>query len=167
MPARQNESSHGHAAEQHLLRVVNPFDWLLGDWHIRRTIPGHASIAGGAQVALLAAGEALYEERVEVALESGQRLTGTRRYHYRRTQSGLDILFAETQRLFQSLQFRPDGNNLVAEASHDCAMDRYCSQYILHAADCFTVLHTVSGPRKKYISTTEFLRICESPTLDN
>jgi Family of unknown function (DUF6314) len=146
-------------------QLVRPFEWLLGDWRITRTIPGHASIAGDAQVVLLAAGEALYEERVEVALESGKRLTGTRRYQYRRTQSGLDILFAETQQLFQSLQFRPDGNNLVAEASHNCAMDRYCSRYILCADDCFTVLHTVRGPRKNYISTTEFVRICESQPL--
>jgi Family of unknown function (DUF6314) len=148
-------------------RAVSPFNWLLGDWRITRTIPGHASIAGRAQVVLLAAGEALYKERVEVALESGKRLTGTRRYHYHRTKSGVDILFAETDQLFQSLQFRLDGNNMIAEASHDCASDRYDSTYILRADDCLTVVHTVHGPTKNYISTTEFVRTCETPTLDN
>jgi hypothetical protein len=90
-------------------RLLSPFDRLLGEWRITRTIPGHASIAGSAHVALLAATDALYEERVEVALESGKRVTGTRRYLYRRTQDGMDILFVETQQLFQSLQFLPDG----------------------------------------------------------
>jgi hypothetical protein len=139
-------------------RLLSPFDRLPGKWRITRVIPGHASITGNAHVVLLAATEALYEERVEVALESGKSLTGTRRYLYRRTQDGMDILFAETQQLFQSLQFLPDGNNLVAEASHDCAKDRYCSRYILRGADCWTVRHTVRGPRKNYVSTTEFLR---------
>jgi Family of unknown function (DUF6314) len=139
-------------------RQLNPFDRLLGEWRVTRSIAGHASMSGSAYVVLLAATEALYEERVEVVLESGKRLTGTRRYLYRRTQDGLDILFAETQQLFQSLRFRLDGNDLVAEASHDCAMDRYCSRYILRADDCFSVRHTVHGPRKGYVSTTEFVR---------
>jgi hypothetical protein len=130
-------------------RIPSPFDWILGDWRIDRTIPGHASMSGRAQVVLLPDGEALYRERVEVHLGSGKTLAGGRRYRYRCTEGGFDILFEDPRQLFQSLKFRQNGNNLVAEAKHDCAMDRYCSEYVLRPYGRFSVRHKVRGTQEK------------------
>jgi hypothetical protein len=139
-------------------RIPSPFDWVLGEWRIDRTIPGHASMAGRAHVVLLPDGEATYRERVEVRLDSGKSWAGGCRYRYRRTEGGFDVLFEDTRRLFQSLNFRQDGSTLVAEAKHDCAMDRYCSEYVIRVDGSFTVRHRVHGPKKNYVSATEFHR---------
>ena len=135
-----------------------PFDWILGEWRLDRVIPGHAIITGKAEVVLLADGDALYRERVAVALASGKTLTGGCSYRHQRTEAGLDIYFAGTRQLFQSLRFRPREDELIAESRHQCGLDLYSSEYVLRVGEGFTVRHTVCGPRKSYVSTTEFRR---------
>ena len=135
-----------------------PFDWILGKWLIERTIPGTAMICGTADVALLPSGEALYQEQVTVALESGKTLLGRCSYRHRRMEDGFVILFAETSYVFQTLQFHPLGEDLIAEAQHACALDLYCSEYVLRANGGFTIRHSVRGPRKNYVIATELRR---------
>ncbi len=135
-----------------------PFDRILGEWLIERTIPGTAMIYGTADVVLLPSGDALYREQVTVTLESGKTLLGRCSYHHRRMEDGFVILFAETSAIFQTLQFRSQGGDLIAKAQHTCALDLYSSEYVLRANGGFAVRHCVRGPRKNYVIATELRR---------
>jgi hypothetical protein len=141
-----------------VLPALCPFDWMVGDWQVDRVVPGMAGMRGSARVVLLHGDTALYSERVSIQLQTGERVEGARKYLYCRTDAGLDVLFEDTGRLYQSLQFRREGSFLLAEATHDCGMDRYASEYRIHGQDNYTVRHVVRGPRKDYEITTTYRR---------
>jgi hypothetical protein len=144
------------------LPMLCAFDCVIGDWQIDRIVPGMARMRGSARVVLLHEEEALYSERVSIEMQAGDRMEGSRKYLYCRTDAGFDVLFEETGRLYQSLQFRREGSLLLAEAVHDCGMDRYESEYRIHGQDHFTVRDVVRGPRKDYEMTTTYRRIGEA-----
>ena len=117
-----------------------------------------AGMRGSARVVLLHGDTALYSERVSIQLQTGERVEGARKYLYCRTDAGLDVLFEDTGRLYQSLRFRREESLLLAEAAHDCGMDRYESEYRIHGQDHFTIRDVVRGPRKDYEMTTIYRR---------
>jgi Family of unknown function (DUF6314) len=135
------------------------FERMPGHWTFERRVTPHASMSGKAEIALISHREALYCESARIQLATGEVISGTQSYLYRRRGSGFDILFAETGLLFQSLQFRYDGRNLVATATHTCIQDRYVSEYVLGPANRMFVRHTVRGPAKSYVSETVFQRV--------
>lgn len=114
---------------------------------------------GKAEVTLISPCEALYCESARVELATGEVLSGKQNYLYRHREFGFDILFADTELLFQSLQFRYDGCNLAATAAHNCLHDHYFSEYFLYSANLFFVQHMVRGPAKHYTSVTAFQRV--------
>lgn len=144
------------------LSSFSAFDWMVGDWQIDRVVPGMAGMRGSARVVLLHEDAALYSERVSIELQTGERIEGSRKYLFCHTDVGLDVLFEDTGRLFQTLRFRREGSLLLAEAAHDCGMDRYESEYKIYGQDAYTTRHIVRGPHKEYEMTTTYRRICES-----
>lgn len=135
------------------------FESMPGNWTFERTVAFHASMRGEAEITLISPEEALYRERARIELARGEGVNGTRSYTYRKQKSGFDILFAETELLFQSLRFRYEGSLLAATAIHDCIQDRYSSEYVLRSANRMFVRHTVCGPAKNYVSETIFQRV--------
>ncbi|MGC2638441.1 MAG: DUF6314 family protein [Acidobacteriaceae bacterium] len=136
---------------------------LEGEWTFVREVPGKATMTGRAHIVSTGAGRARYHETARVRLSDGSTLTGSQSYVYRRLPppaKGFDVLFAETGKLFERLNFRPmpDGS-LRAEADHDCSPDRYVSQFTLDAADRLAVEHTVTGPNKNYVVRTSYRRV--------
>lgn len=135
------------------------FDSILGNWTFERVVTPHASARGKAEIHLTTAGEALYRETAEIRLATGEVLNATQSYLYRRTEYGFDIFFADTGRLFQSLQFEREGSELRASAEHLCAADHYASDYVLSPPDRMFVRHIVRGPAKDYVSETKYERV--------
>lgn len=122
--------------------------------------------------------QVLYEERGEMTLDGSdarngvldvqQRYLWTQDHGDGRSDTDINIYFYESgQRgaLFQSLRFESSqsngnaGGGLQATAKHWCAPDTYHSTYSLTADhQIFTVQHSVVGPTKDYVSTTEYAR---------
>lgn len=165
-------SSSGRISDLRVLFAApeTAFDWVLGHWIFERTVSPHASVRGEAEINLISQEEALYRERAQVTLASGEVLSGTQKYFYRRRECGFDIYFAQTGLLFQSVQFRYDGHNLAATAEHLCSPDHYASDYILQGKPSSSgfavspenrmfVRHIVRGPAKHYESVTTFQRM--------
>jgi len=150
------ESSAPHSSPDILHR-------LQGEWTFVREVPGKATMTGRAHIVSTGAGRARYNETARVRLSDGSTLTGSQSYVYRQLPApanGFDVLFAETGKLFERLDFHtlPNGS-LRADADHDCPPDRYVSQFTLDAADRLSVEHTVTGPNKNYVVRTNYRRV--------
>lgn len=136
------------------------FDFLVGAWELSRTISAQAEICGRMSVEAMSAEEAEYRERVEVRTTDGAVFEASMRYTLRRTCKGVDFYFAGGETLFQTLCFEADESGcLRAEAEHACGGDRYVSVYELSPDRRFRVRHAVRGPRKRYVSATEFRKV--------
>jgi hypothetical protein len=139
---------------------------LQGEWTFVREVPGKATMTGRAHIVSTGSGRARYDETARVRLSDGSTLSGSQSYVYRRLPPpaiGFEVLFAETGKLFERLDFRslPNGS-LRADADHECAPDRYVSQFTLDAGDRLAVEHTVTGPNKNYVVRTSYRRVGRS-----
>lgn len=139
---------------------------LQGEWTFVREVPGKANMTGRARIVSTGVGRARYDETARVRLANGKTLTGSQSYVYRRLTppaNGFDVLFSDTGELFEHLDFHPspDGS-LRADATHDCAPDRYVSQFTLDAEDRLSVEHAVTGPRKNYVVRTSYRKVARS-----
>lgn len=148
-------------------RSSDVLDRLQGEWTFVREVPGKATMTGRAHIAPTGEGRARYDETARVRLADGKTLTGSQSYRYRRLSAptnGFDVLFAETEELFERLEFRPapDGS-LQAEAEHHCPPDRYVSKFTLDSQDRLEVEHKVNGPHKNYVVRTSYRRVSPSP----
>lgn len=135
---------------------------LQGEWTFVREVPGKATMTGRARITPTGEGRARYDETARVRLADGQTLTGSQSYRYRRLPAGngFDVLFAESEELFERLDFQPcaDGS-LRADAEHHCPPDRYVSKFTLDREDHLEVEHTVTGPRKDYVVRTTYRKV--------
>lgn len=142
-----------------VLPLVTPatvFDFLPGEWALSRSVSGLAEMRGTASIQATS-GETEYRERVEVRTSAGAVFAASARYVLRRTRDGVAFYFADGESLFQALCFKEDDRGrLRAEAEHGCGEDRYVSTYELGPELRFSVRHDVRGPRKQYVSVTEF-----------
>jgi hypothetical protein len=136
------------------------FGTLHGSWSFVRSVSGQAEMTGRASVSALDLHTALYEERAEIHLVDGNRLHGERRYVYRASPTGFEVLFHDSGDLFHALHFveQSDGS-FSASARHQCAADLYLSTYRVGEDGFFNVRHIVSGPRKEYTIQTDYSRV--------
>ena len=135
------------------------FDWLLGDWTFTRVVTNQARITGRASLEQTTSDTALYSESAEVHLTTGEILHAKQRYLYRKTPTGVEILFPETAALFQSLNFSRDPlGTLIAQSQHNCAPDTYQSSYTISSDGILEVRHLIAGPRKGHAIQTTYTR---------
>jgi hypothetical protein len=136
------------------------FDRLEGRWTLHRSIPGSAEMKGTATFSRLPSGLLGFHEQGRVRLPDGKEFDGFRDYFFERAVNGFTVLFAETpMRIFHRITVTVDIGKMVGTASHLCIADQYDSRYTFHADGGFAIEHTVNGPRKGYVSHTEFTRL--------
>lgn len=101
-------------------------------------------------------GGLIYDEEIALTLPGRPPLRGTRRYLWR--QAGADIAVSfEDGRAFHRIALGEDG----AEDRHDCAPDLYRVAYDFSGWPTWSVRWQVVGPRKDYVSVTDFRRDAE------
>lgn len=116
-------------------------------------------MAGTAEFSAQPGGLLNYREEGRTRFPDGNEFNGFREYLFERTPCGFIVSFAEIPpRLFHTVKiFEADGV-LVGKTSHLCIADQYDSQYTFRPDGCFEVEHTVTGPRKNYISRAIYAR---------
>ncbi|KAK3117418.1 hypothetical protein LTR53_001257 [Teratosphaeriaceae sp. CCFEE 6253] len=119
--------------------------------------------------------EHLYIESGTFTSASGMKMLARRRYVYRYCEADdrLSVWFVkpdndlEVDYLFHDLSFVPPAEArkagaCIAKADHLCVDDMYWTQYTLPmeaiALRKFEVRHTVKGPQKDYVATTQYTR---------
>ena len=95
-------------------------------------------------------------------LPGGGELAAYAAYLFAPRDGGLDVFFDEAPlRLFQSFALYEDGDVWRGESQHLCAPDQYCSRLAVYPHGGWSLDHTVTGPRKGYISQTSYRRADE------
>ena len=138
---------------------------LAGSWTFERAIEGQASMHGTAVFHAVpdAIPATLHcREQGRLRLLDGRSFDAHREYLYQGSPGGFAVLFAERPpRLFHEIALLPgdDGDTAwTGTAAHLCAADLYGSLYRFLDDGSFTLRHTVRGPRKDYVSLTNFRR---------
>ncbi len=102
-----------------------------------------------------------YSELGSLKLVDGTILTAKRKYYFNATEKNLEIYFFETPEiLFQGIELKTNGENIVGEAMHHCGDDLYISEYIFNANNSFQIKHKVIGAKKNYVSKTNYRKVC-------
>lgn len=135
--------------------------FLLGAWRLTRLgwsgVPGRTMrLRGTARFSACAAG-LLFEERGTAAVGTylGE---AARCYVFRlRSVSMAEVCFGDGT-LFHSL----DLTEGIAQVRHDCAPDRYVGRYRVLGPDCWVLSWRVTGPRKRHLITSRFIRAAEA-----
>lgn len=131
---------------------------LTGEWQLTRRVSGQAQMTGTAEFSPDELG-LQYHETGQMTLADGPTLHFSRRYLYRIWAGGFDVLFDETPaRLFQRVDLVIHGAQITGEGFHDCQPDSYVSAYTFELPTKFSIVHRVNGPRKSYVSETDFTR---------
>ena len=135
-----------------------------GDWQIERRIVDHLTgrtgrLQGRAQFIPDAEG-LTYEEAGQLEFPGQPPFSATQRYLWRQQGGAIDILFADS-RAFHSF----DPAHATPDASHDCPPDWYEVSYSFVDWPTWSAQWSVRGPRKNYISTTRYTRLCDSEQL--
>jgi len=134
------------------------FDLLKGRWYIARTLTPGGVFKGDAFFNEVNAGVLTYEEQGTLILDDGTILNPSKRYQWREEEGNIALYFDDgvtKGTRFHTLNFI-DKNR--AEAEHLCGEDFYQSEYQFNFPDTFTVIHTVKGPSKNYVSLSQFTR---------
>ncbi len=130
-------------------------------WAFERIIDDAASMNGIATFAPCGGDESLaYHEEGSLCLANGQLFGAIRDYHFQYRQDGFAVFFAETPlRLFHEILLTRNAlGELTGSASHQCNNDLYTSSYKFASTMRFSIEHVAFGPRKNYISRTQFRR---------
>ena len=87
-------------------------------------------------------------------------LTAKRKYFFNANENNLEIYFFETPKiLFQGIELKIRGENIIGKATHHCEDDFYNSKYVFKANGTFQIKHKVVGPKKNYVSITNHRKI--------
>lgn len=129
---------------------VPRLDDFAGRWILERVIDdrlaGERLTAAGQAVFVQDTSGLVYDEKTELTLADGRRLTGRRRYLWRaEPEGGIAVLF-EDGRMFHRIA----PGTACPRDSHDCAPDFYRGAYDFSRWPEFMVTWQVKGPRKDY-----------------
>lgn len=139
--------------------MLNAVSSLNGAWLLHRQIDDGSLMAGAARFNQRGNGWLDYQEWGRLRLVDGRTLGTERAYIFEETEGGFAVFFTQAPpRLFHRVTLEANGRNLVGDATHHCAADRYDSHYEFRANGSFTVEHRVCGPRKRYTSVTRYAR---------
>ncbi|MCL6285053.1 DUF6314 family protein [Ruegeria sp. 2012CJ41-6] len=134
---------------------------FAGDWRITREITdaraGQVLHAEGT-ASLVWKGDALiYGEALRLQVPGQAPMQATRRYLWQQGQGGIDIRF-EDGRFFHHLALGQD----APHDHHDCPPDSYDAAYDFTDWPVWSVVWTVSGPRKSYVMKSHYQRLRDS-----
>ena len=129
-----------------------------GDWQITRRIEDHLTgrighLQGRAVFTPDTAGLA-YQETGLLEFPGQPALNATQRYLWRQDGEALAVFFADGRDFHR---FNP--NQSQPQASHDCPPDWYNVSYSFAGWPGWSATWSVRGPRKDYISVTDYTRI--------
>lgn len=132
--------------------------WFRGRWSLHRRIEDRigmdAVFTGTADFRITGAAKLSYTETGELTLGSAV-MTAERRYDWLFGPAGEITVNFDDGRLFH--QFDPGRQQLFAR--HYCGDDIYDVRYEFGAKHQWRSVWRVSGPRKDYVSHTEFARM--------
>lgn len=140
--------------------IQDIFQQLSGWWEINRQISPGGVILGEVEFEAVSDDEYAYREHGTLTLDHGDVVEGvTRSYRYIYKEGAIQVLYADGPddgKLFQVLEFE---DKTRAQAQHLCGQDLYQSRYEFYLPDSFSITHTVTGPKKDYVSDTIFKRL--------
>lgn len=135
-------------------------EFFRGSWRFARTIwegrdapqadaDGECNFIDGQLGAQL-----IYRERGSLrmlpAVPDARAIAFTRVFDYRFHDLGVDVLFADGERVGQPYQrYELRGNLLAPAADHICGPDCYNAAYTLDGRDRFTMETFINGPKKR------------------
>ncbi len=130
---------------------------FAGQWRMIRRIEdaaaGQVLHASGSAVIASHPQHWIYDENLTLRVPGQPEMTATRRYLWHGTPDGVRICF-DDGRFFHHLSF---GTERCSD-HHDCAPDSYDAQYDFERWPRWSVVWTVSGPRKSYVMHTDYAR---------
>ena len=101
-----------------------------------------------------------YSELGTLKLVDGTVLTAKRKYYFKANEKNLEIYFFETPKiLFQGIELKIKEENIIGNATHHCGDDFYDSEYVFKANGSFQIKHKVIGPKKNYVSKTNYQKV--------
>ncbi|MFA3917796.1 DUF6314 family protein [Ruegeria hyattellae] len=138
-----------------LPRSLDDFD---GNWSVTREITdakaGQVLSAEGTATLSWRANELIYDEALRLQVPGQVPMQATRCYLWQQGQGGIDIRF-EDGRFFHFLALGKD----CPRDHHDCPPDSYDAAYDFTAWPVWSVVWTVSGPRKSYVMKSLYQRM--------
>lgn len=139
---------------------MNPQDLfknLEASWHVDRTIKPGGVMIGQVEFKPASETEYHYTEQGTLTTDASDVIEDvTRAYTYKFENDTIQIYYADgpdKDRLFQTLEFI-EKNKAIAE--HLCGDDLYQSEYEFDLPHGFKITHRVTGPKKDYVSVTNF-----------
>ena len=132
------------------------FNQLQGAWRFERKITPGGVMRGDAVFNQAGTDAYDYEEQGRWTLDDGTVGEFSKRYSYRVINDDIHVYYADgvdNGKLFHVLEFDGIGQ---ARAEHLCGQDLYVSAYKFTLPEKFQVTHTVQGPKKDYVSVTNF-----------
>ena len=137
---------------------------FLGEWSVARSIEDRlsgapATFEGRAWITSDGQG-ALYEERGVMQLAGGAEMNAERRYLWRSSAGGIDVLF-DDGRYFHRVDLSVDLSAECPEAEHWCDPDTYGARYDFSDWPKWSCVWQVRGPRKDYTMTSVYSRAAE------
>ncbi len=134
---------------------------VCGTWSLERAIDDGTTARGAARFVPQADGSLDYTERVLMSLATGRTLNATQRLRYRSGERGTIIVERcdplRGWSLLHRLMFEAEGDDWSASDVHLCGRDRYAVIMKVQRSG-LTVVYRVSGPAKRYVSTSIYTR---------
>ncbi|MAB30326.1 MAG: hypothetical protein CMP78_01865 [Formosa sp.] len=135
-------------------------EFLVGAWTFDREFDNGSSGIGTVNFIKNKFYGLEYSELGTLKLVNGTVLTAKRKYYFSATEKNLEIYFFETPKvLFQGIELKIKGKNIIGKATHHCGDDFYDSEYVFKANGTFQIKHKVVGDKKKYLSKTNYRKI--------
>ena len=135
------------------------FNHLQGDWALHRVIKPGGVMQGRAVFNKAGENTYDYQERGQLIVDGNTpALESTRQYTYRLIDGDIQVYYADGPDkgdLFHALSFSGEDK---ANAEHLCVNDLYVSEYDFRLPHNFQITHRVTGPKKDYVSVTDFKR---------
>ncbi len=143
------------------------FPQLPGNWSFLRNFSTGDHVVGKACFKETAPNLLHYQEQ-GVLIHQGGQFTVYRDYFYSfdRLSNEINVYFARNQQpddLLHTLFFQEAINPIIAAGRHLCKNDCYEVSYHFLSEYRFEVIYRVKGPRKDYVSTTQYSKTVSSP----
>jgi len=137
--------------------------YLLGAWHLRRSITGFSVMTGEAHLSPIQdePSALLYRETLKFPAPNGELLSGFREYIYRFDDSQLALYFSNSGKqsgLFMKLDSSSPSEGELS-GSHLCKADLYKGELSVIDQNQFRIRYTVTGPKKNHVLETLYSRV--------
>lgn len=132
------------------------FQGLEGTWRIERSITPCGVFTGTGLFERVSDLEYLYTETGNIVLNDNYEAQAYRSFIYKLEAGEIAVYFNDGENKgarFHTLTIDKKGQ---AKAEHLCGEDFYVSEYVFKLPKSFHITHHVNGPKKDYVSITNF-----------